>query len=96
MKLAILIVDTDRTDDIEHLLDTCQVPGYTEIPHTLGKGSTGKKWGNRAFPGSSNVFFAALDDACIPQLRDRLNALREERGPEEGLKAFIVDTQELI
>lgn len=37
-----------------------------------------------------------MDDACMQPLRERLNALRQDRGPEEGLKAFILETQEII
>ena len=96
MKMVMLIVDADRTGDIEELFDECDVPGYTQTRNTHGKGSTGKKSGTRAFPGSSNVCFAAMDDACMQPLRERLNALRQDRGPEEGLKAFILETQEII
>lgn len=37
-----------------------------------------------------------MDDACMQPLRERLNALRQDRGPEEELKAFILETQEII
>ncbi len=49
MKMVMLIVDADRTEDIEEMFDECDIPGYTQIRNTHGKGSTGKKSGER-FP----------------------------------------------
>lgn len=96
MKIVLMIVDADHSGDIERLLDDCEAPGYTEIPNVHGKGETGKKSGTRAFPGSSSLYVAALDDHCVEPLRERLEMLRSARGPEEGLKAFVMDTQELV
>lgn len=96
MKMVMLIVDANHTDDIQQMFDECDVPGYTEIQNTRGKGATGRKAGSRAFPGASNVYFAAMEDHCMEPLREKLAALRVRRGPEEGLKAFILETQELI
>jgi hypothetical protein len=96
MKMVMLIVDAHHSDDIQHMFDECDVPGYTEIGNTHGKGASGKKTGSRAFPGASNVFFAAMEDHCIQPLRERLAALRTRQGPEEGLKAFILEIQEII
>lgn len=95
MKMVMMIVDAEHAVDIERLFDECDVPGYTKISDIHGKGSTGKKSGNRAFPGASNLYFTALEEHCVQPLHDRLEALRDAR-PEEGLKAFIMETQELI
>jgi hypothetical protein len=96
MKLAMMIVDSDHADDIERMCEECDVPGYTKIVDVLGKGITGKKQGSRAFPGSSTLYFAALDEHCIEPLKQKLTALRDARGSEEGLKAFIMNTEELL
>jgi hypothetical protein len=39
---------------------------------------------------------AALDEHCIEPLKQKLTALRDARGSEEGLKAFIMNTEELL
>ncbi len=96
MKMVVMIVDSDHDEDIERLFEKCDIPGYSEIPNVLGKGTTGRKLGNRAFPGSSTLYFVALEDHCIEQLREELTALRDARGPKEGLKAFVLDTEELL
>ena len=96
MKMVMMIVDSDHAKDIESMFENCDVPGYSRIPDVLGKGTTGKKHGSRAFPGSSTLYFAALEEHCMEPLQQRLKALRDARGPEEGLKAFVLDTEELI
>ena len=96
MKLLLIFVDADHADDVERLLDAADVPGYSEFPDVLGKGKTGRKLGNRAFPGSSTLYFVALPDGRCHGLCDELKKLRDAKGPEEGLKAYILDTMEVL
>ena len=96
MKMVMMIVDSDHAAEIERLCEECDVPGYSKIPNVLGKGTTGRKQGSRAFPGSSTLYFAALEEDCIEPLKEKLEALRDARGSEEGLKAFIMNTEELL
>jgi len=98
MKTAMMLVfvDADHAGAVEQLFEDCAVPGYTEIPNVLGKGATGRKLGNRAFPGSSTLFVVAVDETCRTGLETRLRTLRETRGPDEGLKVFLLDAEELL
>ena len=94
--LMVIFVDAAHTEDIERLLEECEVPGYSEIPTVLGKGATGRKLGTRAFPGSSSIYLAAVDDTCREPLVQRLENLREEHGEAEGLKVFALNTEEVL
>jgi hypothetical protein len=96
MKLLMILVDADHAADVERLLEASEVPGYTELPSALGKGRTGRKLGTRAFPGSSTIYFVALPDGECHGLCDELRRLREAKGPEEGLKAYVFDTTEVL
>jgi len=96
MKMVLMIVDAGHADDIKRLLQECDVPGYSELPEVIGKGSTGKKLGSRAFPGSSTLFMVALEELCVAQLKGELEKLRALRGSAEGLKAFSFDVEEMI
>jgi len=96
MKLVMMIADTAYAAEVEQLLEECDIPGFTEIPNVLGKGATGKKFGSRAFPGSSTMYLAALDDHCMEPLQERLHALRDTHGPGGGLKAYTINTEELL
>ncbi len=96
MKLLLILVDADRSADVERLLEASHVPGYTEVPNALGKGRTGRKLGSRAFPGSSTMYFVGLPDGECHGLCDELRRLRDAKGPEEGLKAYVFDTTEVL
>ena len=96
MKLVILFVDADHAADVERLFEACDVPGYSEIPNIFGRGETGRKLGTRAFPGSSTLYLVAVDASCEAPLANELRALRDARGPNEGLKAFALETEELL
>jgi len=95
MKMVIMIVDADNADDIKQMLLDCDVPGYSELPNILGMGTTGKKLGSRAFPGSSTLFMVALEEHCVDLLGEKLQQLRETSGSSEGLKAFSFDVEEM-
>jgi hypothetical protein len=96
MKLLLIFVDTDHAPDVERILDESHVPGYSEFPTVLGKGATGRKLGSRAFPGSSTLFFLVLPEGDCGGLCERLKELQRGRGPEEGLKAYVLDTMEVL
>jgi hypothetical protein len=96
MKLLLIFVDADHAADVERLLERRGVSGYSEFPTVLGKGATGRKLGSRAFPGSSTLFFVALPDGTCAGLCDELEALRAATGPEEGLRAFVLEAAEVL
>lgn len=96
MKLYMIIVDGDHAADVQGLLDSCGLAGYSEIPTVLGKGATGRKLGTRAFPGSSTLFMAAVDAECASRLTEELGRLRDARGREGGLKVYAMDTVEVL
>ena len=96
MKILLILVDADRAADVERLLESSEVPGYSEFPGVLGRGATGKKLGSRAFPGSSTLYLVALKDGACGGLCDRLEAVRAVKGPEEGLRVYLLDAQEVL
>lgn len=50
MKLLMVFVDADRAPDLEELLESEPIHGFTEIPNVLGSGKTGKKLALGRFP----------------------------------------------
>jgi hypothetical protein len=95
-RMMVIFVDASHAQDVRGILEACDPLGYSEMQGVLGKGATGKKLGSRAFPGSSTLFVAAMTDACAADLARRLEALRDERGTEEGLKLYSLGAEELI
>lgn len=96
MKMLLIFVDADHAPDVAALLETSGVMGWSEIPQVLGKGSTGRKMGTRAFPGSSTLFFAAVPVEEAVRLTAEVRRLMEERGPEEGIRVYALDTVEVL
>ena len=96
MKLLMIVVDSNHQKDVEELLDRHQVPGFSELPNVLGKGETGRKLGSRAFPGSSTLYFTAVDGDICQTLCADLKALSEKAGKEEGLFAFTMEAEKVV
>ncbi len=94
--MMMIFVDADHASDIESLLDECELSGYTQFPTVLGKGRSGKKFGNRVFPGSSTMYLVIVDDHCRVPLMERLKTLRENEGRHEGLKVYATPTEEIV
>ena len=96
MKLLMIMVDSNHQEGVEKILDAHEVSGYTELPNVLGKGKSGRKLGSRAFPGSNTLYFTAVGGNMCETLCADLKAFDEKTGPEEGLTAFILDTQLVV
>ena len=96
MRLLMILVESDAAPAVEEILDAADVPGYTELPTLLGKGETGKKRGNQAFPGSSTMLLAAVSAERALPLIEQLGALKERFGPDEGFKVFSIDATPVL
>jgi hypothetical protein len=96
MRILLIFVDADHANDVERLLDKRGVPGYSRFPEVLGRGATGRKLGSRAFPGASELFFVALPDGKCAGLCQELEALRTAKGPEEGLRAYVLEADQVV
>jgi hypothetical protein len=96
MRILLIFVDADHAADVERLLDEKGVPGYSRFPEVLGRGATGRKLGSRAFPGASQLFFVALPDGSCAGLCTELERLRSAKGPEEGLRAYVMAADQVV
>lgn len=96
MKLLMIVVDSNHKADVEKILEDHEVAGFTEIQNVLGKGKTGRKSGSRAFPGSSTLYFTAVDSEICKTLCADLQTLNESAGKEEGLFAFALQAETVI
>ena len=70
MKMIMMFVPSDCLEDVQELMDRHDIHAYTEVPHLLGSGQSGRKLGTRAFPGTSSMLLAVLR----PDEADRLTA----------------------
>ncbi len=68
MKMLMMIVESDYKEQLEVLLNSHDIVGYTEIPQVFGTGATGTRMGSRAFPKTSSVIFTVLEDDVADKL----------------------------
>lgn len=94
MKLLMIIVDGDRKEELEAFLNRAGVVGYTEIPRTVGVGSTGLRLGSRAFPKTSAVIFTVIAadalDALVTDIKEYC------QGCGERLKMIVWGVEEVV
>lgn len=96
MKLLMIVVDSNHKEDVEKILEEHDVPGFTQLSNVLGKGQTGRKSGSRAFPGSSTLYFTAVDGDICETLCEDLRDLNDRAGKEQGLFAFALEAETII
>ena len=96
MKLLMIFVDGAHADDVQTLLEEGEAAGFSRFPNITGKGTTGRKLGTRAFPGSSELFVTVIDEHRCTPFVSRLEELRNERGAHEGLKVYCMEANELL
>jgi hypothetical protein len=63
---------------IEGILDEIGVPGYSEGPNLMGRGSRGRHFDNEVWPGTTGEIFTAIEAGQAEALMQRLRALDEE------------------
>ena len=94
MKLVMIIVDGERKEELEAFLNRAGVLGYTEIPRTLGIGTTGPRLGSRAFPKTSAIIFTVIAAEALNALVEDIKAYCD--GCDERLKMIVWGVEEVL
>lgn len=94
MKLLMLIVEAEKREELEALLNRAGVVGFTEIPRAMGVGSTGTRMGSRAFPRTSAIIFTVIAAEALDQLVQDIKTYCGECG--ERLKMVVWGVEELV
>jgi hypothetical protein len=94
MKILMLIVDEEHKEELEVLLQKTGVAGYTELPHAVGFGSTGRRMGSGAYPKTSAVIFSILEPAHVDSLAREVKQYCRDCG--ERLKMVSWDVEEVV
>jgi hypothetical protein len=85
--MILIICPESRIDEVRELLDEHHLEGYTELDNVRGAGTTGKRLGTRAYPGSSCMVFVVVDGTRVKEL---LTALEEFCGRCTGVERVRV------
>lgn len=92
-RLLMLIVDEDKKEELEVLLNRLGVVGYTEIPRALGMGSTGPRLGSRAFPKTSAILFTVVAEEKLTDTVAEIRSYCADCG--ERLKMIVWSVEEV-
>ena len=93
-KLLMVIVEESHKEEVETFLSRFEVPGYTEIAHALGAGTTGPRMGSRTFPKTSAVIFSLIDEPTLARLRPAVAEMCKEHG--EQVKMVVLGVEEVL
>jgi len=85
MKLLLLIYSGPTPHRIGALLEAHDAPGYTQLAHARGTGTTGRVEGTRAWPGEATVFMSVVPADRVGELREALLTYRASAAEGEHL-----------
>ena len=96
MKMILIICPEARTEDLRKLLDEHHLEGYTELSDVRGAGTTGKRLGTRAYPGSSCMVFVVVEGAKVDELLEALEDFCGRCSDAEGVRALVLPVERAI
>ena len=80
MKLLMALIDAACKEELEVVLRRAGVTGYTEIPNAVGMGTSGPRLGSAAFPKTSAVVLAFVEEADVERVGAAIHAQCPARG----------------
>jgi hypothetical protein len=80
VKLLMALIDEGCKEELEVILTRAGVPGYTEIPHAVGMGTSGPRLGSAAFPKTSAIVLTFVEDGDVA----RVAAAVRDQCPAKG------------
>ncbi len=92
MKAVFVTYNQAHTLQVNALLDTLGIRGFTRWALTEGRGSTDGEphYGTHAWPSMNTSLLIFMEDGDVAPLLDALRTLDTE-APGQGLRAFVLD-----
>jgi len=100
MELYLILYAKELEDEVIQLLETAEVPGYTEFPKLIGRGRRIAHFDNPVWPGATGAVFTVIHPEQAPGLEQRFQAYSEEVEVRThglfGLHMFALPCQQII
>ena len=96
MKMLMIVCPETRQEEVRALIAKHDVHSYSEIPHVLGEGKTGKHLGTHVFPGQSVLIFTVVSAGKKDELVQALKAYHENLLTGEGLRVFALPVESIL
>lgn len=96
MKLLMVLVPSDCLNDLQKVIEGHEIHAYTEVPNVLGAGTSGRKLGTRAFPGTAAMILTILRSSEASALVDAVREFAAERDCREEIRVFGLPAEQLV
>lgn len=93
MKLLHLSFHFEYAEQIESILDRCEVRDYARYSMIEGSDRDGKHFGTQVFPGNVTVIQAQVPEDKIDGLFKELQAFREKKDAHRHLQALVLPVE---
>ena len=95
-KMVLIICPESRIDEVRELLDEHHLEGYTELDEVRGAGTTGKRLGTRAYPGSSCMVFVVVESSKVDGLLAALEEFCGRCAGAERVRVLVLPVERTI
>jgi len=97
MRMLMLMCDETIADNVRDILgEFCEQSCFLEIPKAHASIGTEKRMDTPAFPGTANLFLAALGEEQIPQLKERARQFEISCPHQCCLKIVALEAREIL
>jgi hypothetical protein len=93
MKMAMIVIDQSKREELEVFLNHSGVVGYTEVSHAAGFGTSEPRLGSGAFPKTSALVFTMLNEEALERLQEGIGVFCASCG--EKIKMFTWEAEQI-
>lgn len=97
MKAVFISHNQALTEEIEDILDTLAIRGYTQWTEVKGRGSNSGEphLGTHTWPSLNNTLITIIPDEKVSKLMEKLSILNN-KVVEQGLRAFVWNIEQSL
>lgn len=96
MKMFLIVYSREADEDILAAFKSSGITEYTKMQEVQGEGKeTEPKLGTHIWPGINNILFLVLEDHDVPQAKDLIKKLKQER-PRAGIRGFLIPLEDCV
>jgi len=96
VKALLVIYNSAIESMVIECMKECGLESYTKFPRIHGAGkSAGPRFDTHVWPGLNNALFIVAPEENIPEMLDKIRALKE-RHLKEGVKAFVLPVEDSV
>lgn len=97
MKLVLVIFHEIYRERIRQILDSLEVPGYTEFRQLSGSGETGRRYDTSIWPGRNAATMTVVEAPLAERVLKEVQAFKEGLGARAGrpggVKVFVLPVE---